>query len=303
MKIAIMGTGAVGSFFGAKLAHAGYDVAFIARGPHLQALQTGGLKVTGLEEFHLPKVTATSNPAEIGPVDVILFGVKAYDTEESARQMLPLVGPGTMVVPLQNGVDSYRQIGDIVGMGHMVGGLCRISVVISAPGTVQLNSPFKEIVFGEMNGAPSARTAAFDAALETAGIQHRLSGEIQVDIWKKFVFITAMSAMTGAARSPIGPIRDCPEAFALYGRVAAEVVAVGQAEGINLSNAIPDELMAQARASAPGLKASLLVDLERGRKTEVETLQGAVVALGRKHGVPTPVTEVLYALIKVHQPR
>ncbi|MFZ5825707.1 MAG: ketopantoate reductase family protein [Bacillota bacterium] len=303
MRIAIMGSGGIGAYYGARLARAGYTVAFIARGAHLTALQTSGLQVVGLEEFHLPAVTATDDPATIGPVDVVLFCVKAYDIETAARQMLPLVGPGTMVLPLLNGVDTVERLAPILGAEKVVGGLCRISVEVSSPGTVRINSPFKEITFGEMDGSPSARTAAFAAALERAEIPHRLSGKMELELWKKFVFITAFSGITGATRSPIGPIRDCPETFDLYRQVAAEIVAVGRAAGVELDPDMPAALVEQARAFAPGLKASLLVDLERGRRTEVETLQGAVVRLGRKYGIPTPVTEVLYALIKMHQPR
>jgi 2-dehydropantoate 2-reductase len=303
MRIAVMGAGATGCYFGAKLARAGYDVTFIARGAQLSALQTEGLKVVGQEEFHLPKVQATNDPAKVGPVDVILFATKAYDTDEAAQLIRPMVGPATMVLPIQNGVDSCDRIGAVVGREHMVGGLCRISVDIPAPGTVRLNSPFKELFLGELDGAPSARTAAFDAALERAGVQHKLSTEIAVDIWKKFVFITAMAGITGATRSPIGPIRECPETFELYRKLAAEVVAVGRAEGVNLPVDLSDKLYEEAKNLAAGLKASLLVDLEKGKRLEVETLQGHVVRLGRKHGVPTPVMDVVYGLLKMHQPR
>ncbi|HWI60990.1 MAG TPA: ketopantoate reductase family protein [Symbiobacteriaceae bacterium] len=303
MRIAIMGSGATGSYYGAKLIQAGHDVTFIARGAHLAALQTEGLKVIGGEEFHLPKVSATNDPATVGPVDAIIFAVKAYDTEEAARLILPMVGPQTMVVPIQNGVDSCQRIGAIVGQEHMVGGLCRISVDIPTPGTVRLNSPFREIVIGELNGQPSDRTAAFSAALTQADIPHTVSSDIVVDIWKKFVFITAMAGITGATRSALGPIRECPETFELYRKLAAEVVTVGRAEGVNLPVGLPDVLFEQAKGMAPGLKASLLVDLEKGKRLEVETLQGAVCRLGVKHGVPTPNMDVIYALIKMHQPK
>jgi len=303
MRIAIMGSGATGSFFGAKLIKAGYDVTFIARGAHLTALQTEGLKVIGQEEFHLPKVSATSDPAAVGPVDVIIFAVKAYDTDEAANLIRPMVGPQTMIIPIQNGVDNGDRIGAILGQEHVVGGLCRISVDIPAPGTVRLNSPFKEIFFGEFSGQPSDRTAAFAAVLERAGIPHKLSGEITVDIWKKFVFITAMAGITGATRSAIGPIRECPETFELYRQLAAEVVAVGRAEGIDLPVTLADQLFEQAGGLGAGMKASLLVDIEKGKRLEVETLQGHVSRLGRKHGIPTPVMDVIYALIKMHQPR
>ncbi len=303
MRIFIMGSGGTGAYYGAKLARSGEDVTFIARGAHLQAMQGQGLKITGLEEFHLPTVQAVSDPAGLAPADVILFAVKAYDTDDAAELIRPVVGPQTMIVPIQNGVDSYDRLGALHGHEKVVGGLCRISAEIGAPGVIKLNSDFKEIVFGEMNGAPSARTAAFAAALQRAEVPHKVSTEIVVDLWKKYTFITAMSGITGATRSPIGKIRECEETFALYRSIAAEVVAVARAEGIPLSESFPDSLVAQARTHAPGLKASLLVDLENGKRTEVETLQGHLVRLGRKHGVPTPVTEVIYALIKMHQPK
>lgn len=303
MRIAIMGAGATGTYYGARLARAGYDVTFIARGAHLQALQTQGLSVIGQEEFHLSRVKATNDPASVGPVDVVIFAVKAYDTADAVALAKPMVGPETMVLPIQNGVDSFEQIGSVVGYERVVGGLCRISVDIPTPGTVRLNSPFKEIMLGEMDGSPSARTAAFASALERAEIPHRLSSDIKLEIWKKFVFITALSGITGATRSAIGPIRETLETYELYGKIAAEVVAVGRAEGVNLDPGMPEELMNQGRTFAAGLKASLLVDLEKNKRTEVEILQGTVVRLGRKHGVPTPVTAVIHALIKMHQPR
>lgn len=302
MRIAIMGSGAIGSYYGAKLAKAGYDVTFIARGDHRVAMRDGGLRVEGQEEFHLNTVRVTPDPQEVGPVDLVLFCVKAYDIDAAAMLAHPLVGPQTTVLPLQNGIDSQERIGAVVGKGAVIGGLCRISVAISAPGTVRIVSPFKEIIFGEIDGAPSARTAAIAAVLEKAEIPYRISSEIQVEVWKKFIFITAFSAVTGAAHRPIGPIRESAETLALYTAIAAEAVAVGQAEGVALSDEIPAEITKQARSVAAGMKASLLVDLERGRRTEVETLQGAVVRLGRKHGIATPVTDVIYALLKVQNP-
>lgn len=303
MRIAIMGTGAIGAFYGARLVKAGYDVHFIARGAQLKALVSRGLTVEGQEEFHLNGIKATDDPATVGPVDLILFCVKAYDIADSARQIRPMVGEATVVLPLQNGVDTAEQIAAAVGEGHVVGGLCRVSVEIPAPGTVRLNSPFKEIVLGELDGSPSARTARIAAVLERAEIPHRLSREITVELWKKFTFITALSGVTGAARLPIGPIREVEETFALYSQIASEVIAVGRAEGVAIDPGYVDELAGQIRAAGAHLKASLLVDLERGRRTEVETLQGTVVRLGRKHNLPTPVTSVIYALIKAHQPR
>lgn len=303
MRIAIMGSGGTGAYYGAKLARAGYDVTFIARGAHLQTMLESGLSVKGEEEFLLHPVKALSDPAGLPPVDVILFAVKTYDTEEAAALIRPIVGPETMILPIQNGVDSIDRLGAVFGLERVVGGLCQISAHIAGPGVIRLNSPFKDIVFGEMSGSPSKRTADFAAALERSGIPQRVSGDIRLDLWKKYTLITALSGITGATRLAMGAIRESEEAFALYGRIAAEVVAVAHAEGVAIDPNTPDKLMKQARAFGGNMKSSLLVDLERGRRLEVETLQGHTVRLGRKHGVPTPVTDIIYALLKLHQPR
>ncbi len=303
LRILIMGSGGTGAYYGGKLALAGHDVTFVARGAHLEALQTRGLAVTGIDEFHVPKVRATQDPAGMEPFDLVVVAVKAYDTEDAAALIRPVVGPETAVLPIQNGVDTHLRIGAVVGQDRVLGGLCRISAEIEAPGVIRRNSAFSEIIFGELDGSLSPRTAAIATALDGAGITTRVSTDIRVDIWRKFAFITAMSGVTGATRLPIGPIRDVPETIDLYRQIAREVVAVAHAEGVAIEDDLPETLMTQAQRLAPGLKASLLVDLERGRRTEVETLQGTVVRLGRTHGVPTPVTAVIYALIKLHQPR
>jgi len=303
LRILVMGSGGTGAYFGAKLVRAGHQVVFVARGAHLEALQTRGLEIAGVEQFHLPQVQATQDPSGMEQPDLILFAVKAYDTEAAAALVGPLVGPETVVLPIQNGVDTHTHIGAVVGHDRVLAGLCRISAEISAPGVIRRNSAFSEIIFGEPDGMPSQRTAHIATTLEAAGISVRISSDIRADLWRKFAFITAMSGVTGATRSPIGPIREVPETFALYRQIAQEVVAVAHSEGVAIESDLPDTLTAQAKAMAPGLKASLLVDLERGRRTEVETLQGNVVRLGAKNGVPTPVTAVIYGLLKLHQPR
>lgn len=275
---------------------------FIARGAHLEAMQKQGLKVVGLEEFHLPTVQAVANPAGLAPADLIIFAVKSYDTDGSIELIRPIVGPNTTILPIQNGVESYDRIGGALGRDRVIGGLCRISVEIQQPGVIQINSTFCDVVCGEMDGSASDRTATIAATLTGAGIPTKVTASIRADLWKKFTFITAMSGITGAARMTLGPIREVPEAFELYRRIAAEVVAVANAEGVPVSLDLPDALAKQAMDLPPKFKASLLVDLERGKVTEVETLQGTVVRLGRKHGIPTPVTEVIYALIKLQQP-
>jgi len=303
MRIVIMGSGGTGAYYGAKLVQAGHTVTFVARGAHLQAMQTEGLRIQGTENFHLPHVTAVSSLEGHAPADVVIFATKAYDTDGAAHTIKPVIGPDTTVLPIQNGVDSYDRIGSIVGHEHVIGGLCRISAEIASPGVIALHSSFTQITLGEMDRRPSVRTEALAKALNDAGIPTDVSTDIQADMWRKFAFITAFSGVTGATRSTIGPIRAVPETFAIYRRIAEEVVAVGKAEGVDLGAEFVDMLVVQAQGLPAGMKASLLVDLERGKRTEVETLQGTVVALGRKHGVPTPVTETIYGLIKLHQPQ
>lgn len=303
LRILIMGSGGTGAYYGGKLARAGHDVTFVARGAHLEALQTRGLSVTGVDAFHVPNVHATQDPAGMAPVDLIVVAVKAYDTNDAAALIAPTVGPETVVLPIQNGVDNHVRIGAVVGQDRVLGGLCRISAEIEAPGVIRRNSAFSDIILGELDGSLSPRTAAIAEALNGAGIKTKISSDIRADMWRKFVFITAMSGVTGATRSPIGPIREVPETFELFRQIAREVVAVAHAEGVAIEDDLPEKLVTQAQGLEQGLKASLLVDLERGRRTEVETLHGTAVRLGREHGVPTPVTAVIYALIKLHQPR
>lgn len=302
MRIVIMGTGGTGGYYGAALARAGHDVTFVARGAHLEAIRTNGLRITGQEEFQVNSVRAMAGLQGEPPAEVILFAVKTYDTDAGAELIRPVVGPNTMVLPIQNGVESLDRLDQLLGPGRTVGGLCRISAEIAAPGVIKLSSTFKEVILGETDGQESVRTWAFAQALRSADVPCKVTPNIRSELWQKFAFITALSGVTGAARQPIGPIRSCPEAFALFGDVVTEAVQVAVAAGVPLAPDLPGALVRFAEGLPQGMKASLLVDLERGRRTEVESLQGALSRLGRRYGVPTPTTDVLYALIKLHQP-
>lgn len=302
MRIVIMGTGGTGGYYGAALARSGHDVTFVARGAHLEAIRSSGIRVIGQEEFQVHPVRAVSDLQGHPPADVILFAVKTYDTDSAAELIRPVVGPASMILPIQNGVESLERLDHLLGPGRTAGGLCRISVEIATPGVIKLNSTFREVILGEPDGQESGRTAAFAEALRAAGVPCKVTPHIQSEIWQKFAFITALSGVTGATRQPIGPIRACPESFALFRDVVTEVVQVGTAAGVALSADLPDALVRFAEGLPKGMKASLLVDLERGKRTEVESLQGALSRLGRRYGVPTPTTDVLYALIKLHQP-
>ena len=302
MRIAAMAAGAVGGYFGGRLAAAGHDVFLIARGAQIAALSADGLRIQStLGDLHLPKVNATSDPAEVGPVDVVLFAVKLWDTEAAAEMARPLVGPSTRVITLQNGVDSVERVAPILGADKVVGGIAYIASVTSAPGVVTHTSQFAQMRCGRIDGADDSRLAAFARAAQAAGIDIALSDSINVDRWKKFVFLVGLSAATGATRNPLGPILADPDTRAFFHQLMQEVVAVGRANGVALPADFADDRMRFAEAAPPGFKASLLHDLERGNRIELDWLSGKVVEFGRALGVPTPANEAAYAVLKLQR--
>ncbi|VVB96250.1 Ketopantoate reductase PanE/ApbA [uncultured archaeon] len=300
MKIAIMGTGSIGGYFGGRLARAGEDVVFIARGAQLQALRERGLTVRSVfGDFHLPRVQATDDPAEVDPVDLILVCVKAYDTDTAALSIRTMISDTTIVISLQNGVDNHVRLIDALGPQHVLGGLCTISSAVAEPGVIEQVSQFASVIFGELDGRVTPRAGRILASFQNAGIETVLSASIQRDIWTKFLFIAAHGSMTAVTRSPVGPIRDTPSTWKMYIEAMHEVAAVARAKGIDLG---PDAVRKQldfVREMAPGIKSSMLVDVERGNPLEVETFSGTVIRLGRELNVPTPVHRCIYAILKV----
>jgi 2-dehydropantoate 2-reductase len=302
MRIAAMAAGAVGGYFGGRLAAAGHDVFFIARGGQLVALRTDGLRLQStLGDLHLPKVNATSDPQEVGAVDIVLFAVKLWDTETAAAMARPLVGPQTRVITLQNGVDSVERVSPVLGADKVVGGIAYIASVMSAPGVVTHTSQFAQMRCGRIDGAADAQLAAFAQAAQAAGIDIALSDSIDVDRWKKFVFLVGLSAATGATRHPLGPILADPDTRTFFYRLMQEVAAVGRAKGVALPADFADDRMKFAEAAPPGFKASLLHDLERGNRIELDWLSGKVVELGLALGVPTPANGAAYAVLKLQR--
>jgi 2-dehydropantoate 2-reductase len=302
MRIAVMAAGALGGYFGARMAAAGHDVFFIARGANLEAIKTSGLTIESvLGDLHLPKPNVTDDPANIGAVDIVLFTVKLWDTEEAAGKALPLVRPDTRVITLQNGVDSAERIAPILGFGNVVAGSAHIATVLSAPGVVTHTSQFARMVCGCSDDRPDARLRAFADAAQAAGIDIALSDTIERDRWKKFVFLVGLSGATGATRKPLGPILQDPDTRAFFHNLMREVVAVAQAKGISLPADFAGDRMKFADSSPPTFKASLLHDLERGNRLELDWLAGKVVELGRLLGVPTPANEAVYAMLKLHR--
>jgi 2-dehydropantoate 2-reductase len=299
MRIAVIGAGGVGGTFGAALAKAGGDVTFVARGAHLAAMRTRGLSVLGPRgDVHLLPTQATDDPASIGPVDFVLFCVKLWDVESAGASIRPLVGPDTAVIPLQNGIDSSERLIPILGKDAVMGGVAHISATIVEPGVIRQTGSFMRLLFGELDGRPSARGAAFDSLCHSAGFDSVNSGDIQIAMWEKFVLLATNSSVVALTRLPFGKLRDDPEVFALFERGVAEVAAVGRASGIGLPADIEARLLRATRSFPPDMLPSMAVDLLRGNRLELPWLAGKVVALGRELGVPTPTYEVMYAALK-----
>ena len=297
MKIAIFGSGGVGGYFGAKLAAAGEEVTFLARGAHLKAMQDGGLHVDSPQgTFHLPKVQATDRPQAIGPVDVVLFTVKMYDVDASAATLTPLIGPDTVVITLQNGVEATDMVAAHVGAEHVAGGAAYIVVVVDQPGHLR-HTTGQSLVFGERDGRRSGRLVAFEEAGKRAGFGAKASTQVEADLWVKFVRLSAWSGITAVTRSPMGVIREDPALFGMMMTATDEAIAVGAARGITFPADIVESTLAMIPNFPATSKSSMLEDLERGRRLELPWLSGAVVRLGKDVGVPAPTHQFITAVL------
>lgn len=301
MKIAFMGSGGVGGLIGARLAQAGCDVSFIARGAHLAAMREHGLALESpLGNLHLPKVRVTDDPGVIGPVDIVVISVKLWDTAAAARAIAPLVGQDTGVLSLQNGVTKDDILRPLVGEKALMGGVAYMATTIARPGVIQHTGTMQRIVFGEYGGRQSTRAQALLEYGLKAGIDARLSDDIRRSIWEKFVFLTGMAAATATMRLPIGPILGHPLTRAFYLDAMREVAAVGRAHGVRLPEGFADERLAFADTLPGTMTASMHHDLERGNPLEVTWLSGAVVELGAAVGVPTPIHRAVRDILILH---
>lgn len=302
MRIAAMAAGAVGGYFGARMAAAGHDVSFIARGAHLEAIRANGLTIEStLGNLHLKEPKVTDDPREVGPVDVVLFAVKLWDTESAAELAKPLMGPETRLITLQNGVDSVERIAPILGADRVAGGIAYIAAVIEKPGAIAHNGPFARLRCGRVDGKPDATLEAFADAAKAASIDVSTSSEINADRWRKFAFLVALSGMTSATRQPVGVTMSDPDMKAFLRQLTQEVVAVAAASGVDLGSAFVDEQMKFAETVPYGMKASMAHDLDRGNRLELDWLAGKVVELGRKLKVPVPANEAVFALLKPYR--
>jgi len=302
MRIAVMAAGAVGGYFGARMAAAGHDVHFIARGAHLDAIRKDGLKIESpLGNLHLKDAHVTDNPADVGPVDIVLFAVKLWDTEKAAAQAKPLIGPNTRLITLQNGVDSVERIAPILGADYVVGGIAFISASISAPGVITHNGQFAGMHFGRIDAKPDATLTAFADAAKAAALDIKISDSINRDRWQKFIFLVGLSAVTSATRSSIGPIMADPQTRAFYRALMTETLAVGRAKGVPLPDDFIEDRLKFSDNLPKTVKASMCNDLERGNRLELDWLSGKVVELARETGMPVPANEAVYTLLKLHR--
>lgn len=301
LRVAVMGSGGVGGYFGARLAQGGCDVSFIARGAHLAALRASGLRVQSARgDVALQPVVATDDPREIGPVDVVLFGVKLWDTESAAERLAPLLGPDSAVLSLQNGVSKDEVLQRVVGARAVLGGVCYIAASIAEPGLIRHGGMMAKLVFGEHEAAASARTTALLAACRDAGIDAELSADIRRAIWEKFVFLVGFSGTTAAVGSAIGPIRSHPRTRAMLLDAMRETVAVARAEGVSLDADYAEQRLAFCDTLPAEMSSSMHHDLQRGGRLELDWLGGEVLRRGRRAGIATPVNQALFDILALH---
>jgi 2-dehydropantoate 2-reductase len=298
VKILVMGSGGVGGYFGAKLALSGEAVTFVARGAHLDAIRAQGLRITSASEgdFVVP-APATDDPGRVGVAELILVCVKSFDTEAAAQALRPAVGGGTAVLSLQNGVDNEEAIDRILGADRVLGGVAYVFASIESPGIVTHRLGGR-IVFGELDGSDSPRARRIRETFDRAGIPVELSLRIRQVLWEKYLFIVAQSGLTALTRCPIGVVRSVPETRKLYRLLLEEAAAVAGAAGIGLSPEAPEAVMRATDALPPTVASSLSHDLTHGKRLELEALQGYLVRLGERLGVPTPVCSAVYAALK-----
>jgi 2-dehydropantoate 2-reductase len=304
MRFAILGSGAVGGYYGAKLARSGHDVTFIARGAHLDAIRSRGLEIRSpaLGGFTV-RAAAEQDTSRVGPVDVVLFAVKTYDNSTALPLLPPLLGERTAVLTVQNGVDSVGEVASVAGAGRTLGGTTYIATALEAPGLIVQTGTHRRIVFGEAFGAPprmSDRVRDLDRALAGADIESRPVEDGRVPIWEKFVFLAALAGFTGASRLPVGPVWADAFTRAQFLAGCREIEALARAEGVPVSADVVDRIAPYVETIPGSMRSSLLIDLQAGKGIEVEALQGAVVRRAAALNVPVPIMATLYSVLKLH---
>jgi 2-dehydropantoate 2-reductase len=300
MRIAVVGAGGLGGYFGARLALGGAEVHFIARGRHLQALRENGLRIVGPQPLHLARVNATDDTHGVGPVDLVMLCVKLWDTEAALEQARPLLGSQSAIVSFQNGVLKDRALREAYGAGPVMGGVGYVATTIDSPGVIRQTGPMQRLLFGEFDGSRSIRGQAFLQACLAGGINAELSADIEREIWQKFVFLAALSGTTTTIRKSIGPIRANAQTRSFLLDLMREVVAVGRAHGVNVPEDYAEQRLKLADEVAPDMTSSMHHDLERGNRLELRWLASAVVELGRARNVPTPLNRAIADILALH---
>ena len=296
MRIAIFGAGSVGGYFGGRLAQAGEDVFFIARNEHLKAMQANGLWIDSIKgDFRIKPVQATDDPSQIGEVDIVLIGVKAWQVAEIAPSIHPLIGKGTGVIFLGNGVDAPSQLIPVLGEEHVLGGLCRISVFLTGPGHIRHAGIEPFIAVGELDGQRSSRVENLRLALERAGVNAIVPEDIWAAIWEKFIFIASISGVGAVTRATAGTLRRIPETRQMLVNAIEEMVSLARERGIHLPDDIASKTMAFIDSMAPTVIASMQRDIMEGRPSELEAQNGAVVRMGKQTGIATPTHAFIYS--------
>ncbi len=299
MKILVMGAGAVGGYFGARLQQAGEDVVFCARGENLRAMKEHGLSVESFRgDLRLEKVNATDDPRAFAPYDLILFCVKAYDTDTATELIEGCLAPGGAILTLQNGVESESRLAERFGIAALMGGNARVGVELAAPGKI-VHHTTGAIEFGELDGSNSARALKIADAFRRAGIFGQLVSDIRSLRWYKLLWNSSFNPVTTLTRRRVGDLLDDPDGLALVRTLMEETLAAAQADGAALRHEHIDELLAHSHRNLRGLKTSTHQDFERGKRLEYEALSGAVIRVARRHGVPVPATEIVYVLLKL----
>ncbi|HSD54473.1 MAG TPA: 2-dehydropantoate 2-reductase [Burkholderiales bacterium] len=295
MRFAIFGSGGAGGYFGAQLARAGEDVVFIARGEHLRAIRTQGLRVeTPKGEIVIQPAQATDDPVRAGPADVVLVGVKAWQVEETAHALSPLIGPDTIVVPLQNGVEAPAQLAAVLGPEHVLGGTCGTLSQVTGPGRIRSIGEVHFVKFGELDNRASERVERLRQIFARAGVKAEVPADIHQAIWGKFLLVASFGGVGAVTRAPLGVVRTVPEARRMLGRCMHEVHAVARARGVALADALVADTLAFLDSMPAAATTSLQRDIADGKPSELEAWTGAVVRLGREAGVATPLHEFIY---------
>ncbi len=299
MKIAIVGSGGVGGYFGGLLAHAGYEVAFLARGEHLKALCANGLKVRSVHgDFDIPHVFATDDPIEIGFTDLTICTVKTYDIDIIADRLRPLIGPQSALLPLQNGVETPDRLAQTFGSA-VLGGAVWVVSAVDEPGVIHQQSQFRRIVFGELDGRESPRLHTIHEVLANCGATVEITSDIRKVLWTKLLFIASFSGISSVTRAPAGPVMACAESRLLLEQAMREVEAVARAKGIHLDADVVEKNMDFCDRMTPDTTPSMQRDVIAGRRLEYDAINGAIVRAGKETGIPTPVHEFFWTCLKV----